>query len=235
MFSEALDAYIEALKNPDMPSIPAIMDEKTVLKVLWHISWELYASIEDINEWTEHQFFIYDIPDGKKEISIEDMRKLIQAIALKPYTGKNIFIVNHFETAGIYAQNSLLKTLEEIPAYAAIILIIETSKWILETIESRTVSFLSQNGDRHIPENMSTALSEFFHGKQDDFLEKLFRENFSREEAIDILIWVFEEVPEEKYTLYRECLIDLHTTYETPRNILDRFFIDFSEKILPKA
>ena len=50
MFSEALDAYRKTLTDPEIQSIPALMDEKTALRILSDISGEPYASITDIAE-----------------------------------------------------------------------------------------------------------------------------------------------------------------------------------------
>lgn len=66
---------------------------------------------------------------------IRDMQKEIQ---FKPYEGsRKVIIINSAEKMTIQAQNALLKTLEEPPAYATIILLANNGAGLLPTILSR--------------------------------------------------------------------------------------------------
>ena len=58
-------------------------------------------------------------------IGIEDIRiQLIDDVSIKPYTGPyKIYILNEAEKLTLQAQNALLKTIEEPPAYAVILLL----------------------------------------------------------------------------------------------------------------
>ncbi len=76
--------------------------------------------------------------DVEGSIKIESIRELQKEIQLKPYEGsKKVFIINNAEAMTIQAQNALLKTLEEPPAYATIILLTNNASSLLPTIISR--------------------------------------------------------------------------------------------------
>lgn len=74
-------------------------------------------------------------------ISVDDIRKQINGdVAIKPYSSPyKIYIVNEAEKMNIAAQNALLKTLEEPPEYAVILLLTANLNALLPTILSRCV------------------------------------------------------------------------------------------------
>lgn len=74
-------------------------------------------------------------------IGVDDIReKINKDIAIKPYNGKHkIYIMNEAEKMTVQAQNALLKTLEEPPAYAVIMLLTTNLNQMLQTILSRCV------------------------------------------------------------------------------------------------
>lgn len=74
-------------------------------------------------------------------IGIEDIRiQLIDDVSIKPYTGPyKIYILNEAEKLTLQAQNALLKTIEEPPAYAVILLLTTNADAFLQTIRSRCV------------------------------------------------------------------------------------------------
>lgn len=73
-------------------------------------------------------------------IGVEDIRKVTSDIAIKPYSSdKKIYIINEAEKMTVQAQNALLKTLEEPPEYAVILLLTTNVEALLPTIQSRCV------------------------------------------------------------------------------------------------
>lgn len=87
-------------------------------------------------------------PDIKKvthekpnTISVEDIREQINGdIMIKPYSGPyKIYIMNEGEKMTPQAQNALLKTLEEPPEYAVIIILTTQVEALLPTILSRCI------------------------------------------------------------------------------------------------
>lgn len=75
-------------------------------------------------------------------IGVEDIRSQINAdVAIKPYSSPyKIYILNEAEKMTVQAQNALLKTLEEPPAYAVILLLTTNMEALLPTIRSRCVT-----------------------------------------------------------------------------------------------
>ena len=74
-------------------------------------------------------------------IGIEEIRQqLIDDVAIKPYESRyKIYIINEAQKMTLQAQNALLKTIEEPPAYAVILLLADNPDSLLPTISSRCV------------------------------------------------------------------------------------------------
>lgn len=74
-------------------------------------------------------------------ISVDDIRSQINKdVAIKPYSGPyKIYIMSEAEKMTVQAQNALLKTLEEPPEYAVILLLTANANSLLSTILSRCV------------------------------------------------------------------------------------------------
>ncbi len=77
-----------------------------------------------------------------KSIGVDDIRlQLNSDIAVKPYSSKyKIYIVDEAEKMTAGAQNALLKTIEEPPAYGIIMLLTNNIDALLPTIRSRCVT-----------------------------------------------------------------------------------------------
>lgn len=79
-------------------------------------------------------------PDGKS-IKVAQIRELQNVINIKPtFSKKSVYIIDDADLMTIEAQNSLLKTLEEPPEYAVIILIVHNERSVLSTVKSRCVN-----------------------------------------------------------------------------------------------
>lgn len=74
-------------------------------------------------------------------ISVEDIREQLNGdIMIKPYSSPyKIYIVDEAEKLSVQAQNALLKTIEEPPVYAVILLLTTNAGMLLPTIQSRCV------------------------------------------------------------------------------------------------
>ena len=75
-------------------------------------------------------------------ISVDDIRhQLNNDIVIKPYSSKyKIYIIDEAEKMNVQAQNALLKTIEEPPAYAVILLLTTNADGFLPTILSRCIT-----------------------------------------------------------------------------------------------
>ena len=89
---------------------------------------------------------VFRVTHEKNIISVDDIRsQLCGPIDIVPYQGpKKLFLVDEAEKMNEQAQNALLKTLEEPPEYAVIVLLANNDEAFLPTIRSRVVrlSFL---------------------------------------------------------------------------------------------
>jgi DNA polymerase-3 subunit delta' len=76
----------------------------------------------------------------KKDIKIEKIRELEHELGLTAYFGKHkVVIIDEADKLSRASQNALLKTLEEPPKKAVIILVVENMSNIIATIKSRCV------------------------------------------------------------------------------------------------
>lgn len=84
---------------------------------------------------------IFVAHDKPNTIGVEDIRTQINNdIGIKPYSSpRKIYIMNEGEKMTVQAQNALLKTLEEPPEYAVILILTTNVEALLPTILSRCV------------------------------------------------------------------------------------------------
>jgi len=81
---------------------------------------------------------ILRVAEGSRELKIEQIRTMQQSLALAPYQSKyRIILIPDFQRATLGASNALLKSLEEPPARAILILTADARESLLETIASR--------------------------------------------------------------------------------------------------
>lgn len=81
---------------------------------------------------------ILRVAEGARELKIEQIRAMQQSLALAPYQSKyRVVLIPDFQRATLGASNALLKSLEEPPARAIIILTADARESLLETIASR--------------------------------------------------------------------------------------------------
>lgn len=77
-------------------------------------------------------------PEGAASYLVEQVRAVVHEVSLKPVEGKRIiFIVEQAEAFNDSSANAFLKTLEEPPPYAHIILLATSFEAVLPTIASR--------------------------------------------------------------------------------------------------
>lgn len=91
-----------------------------------------------------HPDIIYVSHEKPNTIAVSDIRQQLNGtIDVKPYNAESqykIYIVDEAEKMNEQAQNALLKTLEEPPAYAVILLLTTNADAFLQTIRSRCVT-----------------------------------------------------------------------------------------------
>ena len=107
-------------------------------------------------------------PDGKT-LKVEQIRRMQEKIAEKPIiSNRKVYVIDDADLMNEESQNCLLKTLEEPPKYAIIILIVSNESRILSTIKSRCIlvkfNMLSNDEIRKIKPNLSDDLIKILEG-----------------------------------------------------------------------
>ena len=109
-------------------------------------------------------------------ISVKEIRDMRADLSIKPYANaRKIYIIPDAEKLTIQAQNALLKTLEEPPEYAVIILIADGLSTFLPTILSRCVVLQTRaveeaqiadflRREKNLPQDQAQILARFAGG-----------------------------------------------------------------------
>ncbi len=141
----------------------------------------------------------------KKEITIDNSKKIKSLLALTPYEdSKQIILIDSADKLNISASNNLLKTLEESPKNAYFILISHNKNNLLDTVLSRvqqvklprlkksdTIAIL----EKHKIENIET-LAKIFPHQPGKILE------FSTKNSLDMLHELEKILANDNYALH---------------------------------
>ncbi|WP_315169422.1 DNA polymerase III subunit delta' [Metaclostridioides mangenotii] len=144
------------------------------------MAYELAKILLEIEHPENSPDYIDVFPNGNS-VKVDQIRKLQSDIIIKPHNKYKIYILNNAEKMTVEAQNALLKTLEEPPQYAIIILVTNNKEALLDTIKSRCdivkfnsiphnemIGYLVQNG---VEEKKSTLLTSFSRGSLERALD----------------------------------------------------------------
>ena len=140
-------------------------------------------------------------------ISVDDIRRQVnEDIQIKPYQGHyKIYIIAEADLMTVQAQNALLKTIEEPPAYAVIFLLTENAEALLPTITSRCVMLKLRNikdtlirkylmETMHVPDYKADMCTAFAQGNMGRAIMLASSDHFNeiREEAVQLLKYINE-------------------------------------------
>ena len=140
-------------------------------------------------------------------ISVEDIRRQVnEDIQIRPYQGPyKIYIIAETDLMTVQAQNALLKTIEEPPAYAVIFLLTENAEALLPTITSRCVMLKLRNirdtlirkylmETMHVPDYKADMCTAFAQGNMGRAIMLASSDHFNeiREEAVQLLKYINE-------------------------------------------
>ena len=168
-------------------------------------------------------------PDGKS-IKIEQIRNLQSKIVEKPIiSSKKVYIIDDADLMSEESQNCLLKTLEEPPEYAMIILIASNESKILQTIKSRCVILRFENlTEEEVGKILNTT---------DKDVIKLCEGSVAKAETIQQKKEIFEQLKNIANLLGKNSLIEvlnnsdlLYSSKDDIMTILDFLNIIFFEK-----
>lgn len=140
-------------------------------------------------------------------ISVDDIRRQVnEDIQIKPYQGPyKIYIIAEADLMTVQAQNALLKTIEEPPAYVVIFLLTENAEALLPTITSRCVMLKLRNikdtlirkylmETMHVPDYKADMCTAFAQGNMGRAIMLASSDHFNeiREEAVQLLKYINE-------------------------------------------
>ena len=169
------------------------------------------------------------VPDGKS-IKIEQIRNILSRIVEKPIiSSKKVYIIDDADLMSEESQNCLLKTLEEPPEYAMIILIASNENRMLQTIKSRCVIIRFENlTDDEIGKILKT---------DDKDVIRLCEGSVAKADTIQEKKEVFTQLKNIANLLEKDSLIDvlnnselLYSSKDDIMTILDFLNIIFYEK-----
>ena len=140
-------------------------------------------------------------------ISVDDIREQVNnTIMIKPYQGPyKVYIIPQADMMTPQAQNALLKTIEEPPEYAVIMLLTENAETLLPTINSRCVMLKLRNikdtlikkylmETMQVPDYKADMCTAFAQGNMGRAIMLANSEHFNeiRDEAVQLLKYINE-------------------------------------------
>ena len=184
--------------------------------------------------------------DKPGSISVDDIRDQVNHdIQIKPYQGPyKIYIIADADLMTPQAQNALLKTIEEPPAYAVIFLLTENAEVLLPTITSRCVMLKLRNikdtlikkylmETMEIPDYQADVCTAFAQGNMGRAIMLATSDHFNeiRGEAVQLLQYMDEmELTEIVKAIKRISIYKLEVN-----DYLDIIMIWFRDVLLYKA
>lgn len=154
-----------------------------------------------------HPDIIRVMHEKPNTISVDDIREQVNnTIDIKPYQGPyKIYIIPAADKMTVQAQNALLKTIEEPPEYAVILLLTENADLLLPTINSRCVMLKLRNIKdtlikkylmevMEVPDYKADVCTAFAQGNMGRAIMLAHSEHFNeiREEAVQLLKYIHE-------------------------------------------
>ena len=153
-------------------------------------------------------------------ISVDDIREQVNnTIMIKPYQGPyKVYIIPQADMMTPQAQNALLKTIEEPPEYAVILLLTENAEVLLPTIRSRCVMLKLRNikdqlvkkylmEQMEIPDYKADICVAFAQGNMGKAIALATSEHFNevKEEAVHLLRNIDDMQTEELMGAVKKC------------------------------
>lgn len=168
--------------------------EQKIVDIVNKEEGKTFEKIKELQDKTD--IFIIKIEENEKSIGISETREGIKFLREKPFSYKKKFlIILNSEKLTTQAQNSLLKTLEEPPLFALIMLSAKTQNSLLGTIVSRCKLISVKEDKKNENENESLIsykkIVKMSLGERLDSCADISKEE--KEDVLDILeTWVEE-------------------------------------------
>lgn len=128
----------------------------------------LAKAIADELTSVQENIHVVNLQDKKTQISIEQIRQMLDDIKLQPYNGdkRRIVIIDDAQTLNGVSENAILKLLEEPPPHVMVILIVNELSRLLPTIRSRCYAIQMSHDQDEVDQvysdsGQSKAIKEF--------------------------------------------------------------------------
>lgn len=189
---------------------------------------------------------IRKITHEKASIGVDEIREQINHdVSIKPYSGKyKIYIMEDADKMTDQAQNALLKTIEEPPEYAVILLLAENENRLLETIRSRVVKLEVKPVDRqtvkqflmkekHVPDYLAEESAKFSQGNIGKAIRYAASEDFM--ELKQNVLHLLRYLPDMTVSEVVEGIKEIGGRKEEVQDILDLMVLWYRDVLICKV
>lgn len=220
-----LSNYIIEFHENTESITPIIIDEVGAQKILQNITKVDLANLSEYAVDTNLGITIYSIPEDRKLFDIATVLKFIKDVSLIPYEKRHVYILQDIDTASPEAMNALLKTLEECPKYAAIILVVTDPNSLILTIHSRCINYFELRSSEPISSELTNSLRAFAQGNPISFIQYLHKEKIEKESALSILRAYLPYADRETLKKIEWAIIQIRSWFDNPKNLLETVFL----------
>lgn len=189
---------------------------------------------------------IYVTHEKPKIISVREVREqLVDNVEIRPYSSRyKVYIVDEAEKMNVQAQNAILKTIEEPPSYAVILLLTENADSFLPTIRSRCVTLnlkaVSEEKIRaflmeqyQLPDYQAQMFTAFSQGNVG--MAKKLATSESFQELKDIVVSQLTKMPDIPVYELETRVAELDDLKEQTQEYLDLLWFWFRDVLLLKS
>lgn len=193
-----------------------------------------------------HPDLIYVTHEKPASIGVDDIREQINdTIMIRPYSSYyKIYIVDEAEKMTVQAQNALLKTIEEPPSYAVILLITTNQEAFLPTILSRCIqlklkplkdftvkSYLTEH--LHVPDKEAEICAAFARGNLGKAIHLSSSDEFK--ELYQKVMSVIKSVGDMDITMLLDCIREIKDQKFEMNDMLDLMQLWFRDVLMFKV
>ena len=193
-----------------------------------------------------HPDIITLVHEKENEIKIDEVREqLVNDVAIKPFYGPyKVYIVPDAQLMNENAQNAILKTIEEPPAYAVILLLTTNVDSLLPTIRSRCVQLDLKLVDNvrikeylmehlHLPDYEAELDASFGHGSVGRAIEAAQSESFR--EISHSAVQILKKISDVDVCDLTDIIKEMSEDKEKVEDYLDLFQFWYRDVLLYKA
>lgn len=192
-----------------------------------------------------HPDLKYILHEKPATIGVDDVREQLNGdIVIRPYRAdRKIYIIDEAELLNVQAQNAILKTIEEPPSYAVILLLSNNRDIFLETIRSRSVLVefqplrreeVARYVEAHFPPTKERAFAlDHCRGNIGRALHLMEDEN--AREFVAVVQAILEKLPKLSVTERIKALEELSQDREDVKEVLELFLSWYRDVAVFKA